>query len=109
MALRRGIETEAAGALGGLAKTGSFFQDFGAALVGDIIMKGATALFGLGDEEKEVKPARQHTPIKKEAARNLLGSGPAPTRYASGLQGMRPGAVQQGASNLYNQRSSYMG
>ena len=108
MALRRGIEKEATGSLGGLAKTGSFFQDFGTSLVTNLLMKGVDALFGLGGEE-EVKPARQHKPIKQEAAQNLLGGGPAQTRHASGLQGMRPGAVQDAAGNLYKQKSPYTG
>jgi|7_EtaG_2_1085326.scaffolds.fasta_scaffold215062_1 hypothetical protein len=84
----------------------SFLETVGAQLLYGVINSALTPTPGQQGQEE---PSRQHKPIKKEAAQNLLGGGPAPIRYASGLQGMRPSAVQQGASNLYNQRSSYMG
>ena len=105
-----GIEATASpeSILGGAAKGGGmgFLETVGAGILMNLVNAGLGA--AMSPDQPKQKKKRQHAEGKSQAAQNLMAGG-APMRSAGGLQGMRPGAVQQGAANIYRQGSPFTG
>ena len=83
-----------------------FLETVGINILSQLLGAGLNTL--TASDTPDPKKKRQHAEVKSQAAQNLMAGG-APMRSAGGLQGMRPGAVQQGAANIYRQGSPFTG